>query len=79
MFHLPDSEVAGTQYVQEEGREIGQDATGVPYSFPHYMMLDILVQPLFAEEGLLVDLEPVFDESGKRTGSRFIPSKRQSA
>lgn len=65
-------EVAGAQYVQEEGREIGEDATGVPYSFPRYMMLDFLVQPIFAEEGQLVDLEPVFDESGKRTGSRFI-------
>jgi hypothetical protein len=65
-------EVAGDQYVKEEGREIGADATGVPYSFPRYMMLDFLVQPIFAEEGRLVDLEPVFDESGARTGSRFI-------
>jgi hypothetical protein len=65
-------EVAGAQYVKEEGREIGADATGVPYSFPRYMMLDFLVQPIFAEEGRLVDLEPVFDESGARTGSRFI-------
>ena len=68
-------EVAGAQYVQEEGCEIGQDATGVPYSFPRYMMLDFLVQPIFAEKGQLVDLEPVFDESGKRTGSRFIPRR----
>ena len=64
--------MAGQQFVAEEGREIGQDATGVPYSFPRYMMLDFLVQPIFAEEGQLVDLEPIFDESGKRTGSRFI-------
>ena len=65
-------DAAGAQYVKEEGREIGEDAVGVPYSFPRYMMLDFLVQPIFAEEGQLVDLEPVFDESGKRTGSRFI-------
>jgi len=29
------------------------------------MMLDFLVQPIFAEEGRLVDLEPIFDESGR--------------
>lgn len=65
-------EVAGAQYVAEMGREIGQDATGLSYAFPRYMMLDFLVQPIFAEEGQLVDLEPVFDENGTRTGTRFI-------
>jgi len=29
-------------------------------------------QPIFTEEGQLVNLKPVFDESGKRTGSHFI-------
>ena len=32
-------------------------------------MLDFLVSPVFAHPGRLVDIEPVFDETGRRTGS----------
>ncbi|MHB9133693.1 MAG: hypothetical protein ACYDBB_21730 [Armatimonadota bacterium] len=60
------------RYREETGNEIGQDATGLSYAVPRYMMLDFLVQPIFHEAGTLVDLEPVYDATGERTGSRFI-------
>jgi len=41
------------------------------------MMLDFLTTPVFAEEGQLVDIEPIFDDSGARTGSRFIPLRNR--
>lgn len=64
--------IAGAQYEQETGRKIGEDATGLSYAVPRYMMLDFLVQPIFAEEGTLIDLEPVYDGDGKRTGVNYI-------
>jgi hypothetical protein len=36
------------------------------------MMLDFLVQPIFAEQGMLVDLAPVYDKLGNRDGVNFI-------
>jgi hypothetical protein len=65
-------EVAAAQYTQEEGRQIGADATGLSYAVPRYMMLDFLVQPVFYEEGTLIDLEAVYDADGQRTGVRFV-------
>ncbi len=65
-------ELAGEQYVKETGREIGEDATGVSYACPRYMMLDFLVQPIFEGDGTLVDLEPTFNAVGERTGAQFI-------
>ncbi|MHB9129888.1 MAG: hypothetical protein ACYDBB_02210 [Armatimonadota bacterium] len=65
-------EVAREQYEQESGRKIGQDATGLSYAVPRYMMLDFLVQPIFAEEGALIDLQPVYDADGQRTGVHYI-------
>ncbi|HOF87665.1 MAG TPA: hypothetical protein PLZ36_06115, partial [Armatimonadota bacterium] len=65
-------EVAADQYTAETGRAVGRDATGLPYSVPRYMMLDFIVQPIFAEEGILVDVEPRFDAAGERAGARFI-------
>ena len=67
--------LSAAQYEQESGRKIGQDAMGVSYAMPRYMMLDFLVQPVFAEEGTLVDLDPTYDESGERVGVRFILQK----
>ncbi len=65
-------DVAAAQYTAETGRAIGCDATGLPYSVPRYMMLDFIVQPVFAEEGTLVDLEPVYDAAGERVGVSYI-------
>ena len=65
-------EVAGDAYRKETGREIGTDLTGLSYAVPRYMMLDFLVQPVFAEEGIFVDLEPYYDESGVRCGAHFV-------
>ncbi|MHB9025042.1 MAG: hypothetical protein ACYC7E_12870 [Armatimonadota bacterium] len=64
--------VAGERYTQETDNTIGQDASGLSYAVPRYMMLDFLVQPIFAEEGTLVDLEPVYSATGERTGISFI-------
>ncbi len=64
--------VAAEEYRKETDCEIGQDATGLSYAVPRYMMLDFLVQPIFADEGVLVDLEPTYDASGVRNGVRFI-------
>ncbi|MBT3345805.1 MAG: hypothetical protein HN404_22600 [Gemmatimonadetes bacterium] len=57
------------EFKRARGREIGQDARGVSYAWPPYLMLDFLVSPVFAHPGRLVDIEPVFDETGRRTGS----------
>jgi len=65
-------EKVAEQYRRETGREIGQDATGLSYATPRYMMLDFLVQPVFAEEGTLIDFEPLIDDHGERTGVRFV-------
>jgi hypothetical protein len=65
-------ETAAERYRAETGREIGTDATGLSYAVPRYMMLDYLVQPVFAEDGTLIDLEPVYDADGQRTGSAFV-------
>jgi hypothetical protein len=57
------------QFQRLRGRPSGQDARGVPYSWASYMMLDYLVTPVFDRPGRLVDIEPVYDEQGRRTGS----------
>ena len=64
--------IGEAQYRQETGQEIGADATGLSYATPRYMMLDFLVQPIFAEAGTLIDLEPVYDQHGQRIGADFI-------
>jgi hypothetical protein len=64
--------ISGEQYTAETGRSIGADATGLSYAVPRYMMLDFLVQPIFAEEGMLVDLEPCYADDGTRCGVTFI-------
>lgn len=64
--------VGAAAYQAETGRAIGEDATGLSYAVPRYMMLDFIVQPVFAEAGTLIDLEPVYDAGGERVGSRFI-------
>ena len=65
-------EIAGDRYCRETGREVGQDATGVSYASPRYMMLDFLVQPIFTTEGSLVEMEPCYNAEGERTGAQFI-------
>lgn len=57
------------EFRRARGREIGQDARGVSYAWPPYLMLDFLVSPVFNRPGRLVDIEPIFDGSGRRTGS----------
>jgi len=64
--------LAGDRYTAETGRLIGVDATGVSYAFPRYMMLDFLVQPIFAEEGMLADVDAVYNADGERIDTRFI-------
>ena len=70
------AERTAAQYVEESGHEIGEDATGLSYAFPRYMMLDFLVQPRFAEEGILVDMEPIYNADGERIGANFILQRR---
>lgn len=60
------------RYKRETGREVGKDASGVSYGAARYMMMDFLLTPVFAEEGVPVDVEPVVDERGVRVGSRII-------
>lgn len=57
---------------ERRGRPAGKDLRGVSYGWPGYMMLDYLVTPVFEREGRLADVEPVYDQGGKRTGSRII-------
>ena len=65
-------ERCSTSYTNETGRTIGADLMGVSYGMPRYMMLDFLISPVFDREGVLVELEAVFDEKGNRTGSQFV-------
>jgi len=62
----------GDDYQRETDMPIGKDLTGVSYGIPRYLMLDFLVRPVFDRPGELVDVEPVVDAAGRRTGSRFI-------
>ena len=57
------------EFRRTRGRDIGEDARGVSYAWPPYLMLDFLVSPVFDHPGRLVDIQPVYDESGNRTGS----------
>ncbi len=59
-------------YSQATGREVGIDLMGVSYGMPRYLMLDFLIAPLFDQAGVLVEIEPIFDENRCRLGSRFI-------
>jgi len=62
-------------YVEEAGRHVGKDLTGVSYGTPRYMMLDFLVTPQFHEEGDLVEVEQESDGEPvyllQRGGMRF--------
>lgn len=60
------------EFEQRHGRPVLSDLRGVPYSWPAYMMSDYLVAPVFARPGKLVDIEPKYDESGRRVGSRVV-------
>jgi hypothetical protein len=57
------------QFVSKRGRPVGEDARGVSYAWPPYLMLDYLVTPVFARPGRLVDIEPQYDGDGKPSGS----------
>jgi hypothetical protein len=59
-------------YTGETGRKVGADLTGVSYGMPRYLMLDFLIAPVFDQAGVLVEIEPLFDENGCRLGSRFM-------
>jgi len=59
-------------YTAETGRVVGVDLMGVSYGMPRYLMLDFLIAPVFDQEGVLVEIEPIFDENGCRSGSRFM-------
>ena len=56
-------------FVAKRGRPVGQDARGVTYAWPPYLMLDYLVTPVFARPGRLVDIEPQYDADGQPSGS----------
>ena len=53
-------------------RKVGTDLRGVPYTWPPYLMHDFLTTPTFKRPGRLVDIEPDYDETGRRIGSRII-------
>ncbi len=57
------------QFRQQRGRDIGTDARGVSYAWAPYLMLDYLASPVFSRPGRLVDIEPIYDEAGRRIGS----------
>jgi hypothetical protein len=59
-------------YTRATGRQVGADLMGVSYGMPRYLMLDFLIAPLFDQAGVLVEIEPIFDENRCRQGSRFI-------
>ncbi|MEW6753292.1 MAG: hypothetical protein AB1505_20270 [Candidatus Latescibacterota bacterium] len=60
------------EFRRQRGRCVGQDARGVSYAWPPYLMLDYLVSPVFSRPGRLVDVEPLYDEQGRRVGSAPI-------
>jgi hypothetical protein len=64
-------------YREERGREVGEDLRGVSYGWPPYLMLDYLATPVFKRRGRLVDIEPEYDENGRRIGSKVILQDEQ--
>ena len=60
------------EFVAKRGRPAGEDARGVSYAWPPYLMLDYLVTPVFARPGRLVDIEPQYDADGLASGSVAI-------
>jgi len=63
---------AAARYRDETGNTIGKDLTGVSYGIPRYLMLDYLLRPRFKRPGDVVEIIPDVDDSGRRTGSKFI-------
>ena len=63
---------SAAQYTFETGRKVGADLMGVSYGMPRYLMLDFLIAPVFDKDGVFVEIQPIFDEFGNRTGSRFM-------
>jgi hypothetical protein len=63
---------SAAQYTFETGRKVGADLMGISYGMPRYLMLDFLIAPVFDREGVLVEVQPIFDGVGNRTGSRFM-------
>ena len=59
-------------FVAKRGRPAGEDARGVSYAWPPYLMLDYLVTPVFARPGRLMDIEPQYDGAGAARGSVAI-------
>jgi len=59
-------------YTAATGRTVGADLMGVSYGMPRYLMLDFLIVPVFEQEGVLVEIEAIFDQNGCRLGSRFM-------
>ena len=59
-------------YKSDTGRDVGTDLMGVSYGMPRYLMLDFLIAPLFEQDGMPVEIEPLFDANGCRIGSRFL-------
>ena len=57
------------EFVAKRGRPAGEDARGVSYAWPPYLMLDYLVTPVFARPGRLVDIKPQYDANGEPSGS----------
>lgn len=73
MEALADYEARGAAaYAAATGRAVGTDLMGVSYGLPRYLMLDFLIAPVFDREGVLAGIEPLFDETGCRQGSRFL-------
>jgi hypothetical protein len=64
--------LSSAAYADATGRQVGADLMGVSYGMPRYLMLDFLIAPLFDQAGVLVEIEPVFDENRSRQGPRFI-------
>lgn len=60
------------RFEANRGRPVGTDLRGVSYAWPPYLMLDYLVTPVFERSGRLIDIEPTYDGSGRRTGARII-------
>jgi len=60
------------EYASTTGRTVGADLMGVSYGMPRYLMLDFLIVPVFEQEGVLVEIEALFDQNGERLDSRFM-------